>query len=657
MFRHRIRLTVVGTALITALSVCGAPVTPEAALGRIEAEAPQYKPGKIAAKMLLVHTHSSDAVPMVYVFAGGDGFAVAPADDAAPALLGYGTSFDPDNIPDNMRWWLDEYAQQIEWLQTHKLTVHKATGQDHERIYPLVTTLWNQRYPYNLLCPEDEGGKTYAGCVATAIAQIVNYHQWPQGPGIGTHSYLWNDRELSFDYGATTFDWANMADTYSQDSPANQCDAVAKLMYACGVGVNMKYTSEESGATPRRIPTFLREKLGYDIGTEYIGREYASAEEWDSMMYGELAAGRPILYGGASERGGHAFVCDGYDCDGFYHINWGWGGNADGYFLLSILDPRENGSGYNQRQNAVIGIQCPTSGTTRKIPLLAKWGFKWYPEYSTFGFKGAYLNYTPEDIVLMLGIRIVDQTETETYVKGHSRFIPGMDENDNCWGDRYINLIFPVHYPAGTYKVYPVARFMDSDEWQLIRVREGQDKFVTVRKASNGAMTYDGADPAGITSPLKFYDFHQVGQWKSGEIFSLECKVSNSQPSNFDAKFGFCIYKPGTDIASNCLWWDYTFEGNTDSYYKWKSSDPLTLPDGEYLMRAFDHNGVYLSDPVTVYVGEPSALGTIEAEGDGPVDVYNLQGMPVRKGVIADEATQGLPTGIYIVNGKKILVK
>ena len=287
------------------------------------------------------------------------GFIIISADDRLPEVLGYSDSgdFDIDQIPDNMKWWLSEYERQIE--QALSSTDADITGSTEHRagwtpIEPLVKSEWHQGAPYNNLCPTIDGQKTPTGCTATAMAQIMNYHQWPV-TGRGSHSYDWNGQTLSMDFSTVTFDWENMQDIYygSNDSPEAQ-NAVATLMLACGISTNMRYgliNGGGSGAYPYDVYKALFDYFDYDA--DYLERDGVELSDWENLIYNELVSQRPVLYTGVSSGSsgmiGHAFVCDGYSTDGLFHINWGWG-IGDGYFLLNGL------SGFTYYQDIVYGI-------------------------------------------------------------------------------------------------------------------------------------------------------------------------------------------------------------------------------------------------------------------------------------------------------------
>ena len=352
---------------------------------------PKRVKGSAASQLTMVNQFSG-----LYLFNVGDngGFVVVSNDDRTLPILGFSDKgvIDPDNMPDNMRAWLQGYADEIAWAKEHMPNNTKATtagavktpcrvgSHSTAAIAPLVTARWDQSTPFNDLCPEYSSGKKSAtGCVATAMAQVMYYHKWPQAataviPAYTTSGYGINMPSLP----ATTFDWDNMLDEYSNhwngsnweslpDYTAVQGTAVATLMQYCGSSILMNY-GPSSGANTDKVASALREYFGYNKSTtQFVSRSFYTAAKWADLMYHELANGRPVVYGGQSSSNGHEFVCDGYQyADGtdFFHINWGWGGLSDDYFVLSALDPHAQGiggssstDGYHFGQDAVIGIQ------------------------------------------------------------------------------------------------------------------------------------------------------------------------------------------------------------------------------------------------------------------------------------------------------------
>lgn len=327
----------------------------------------------------------------LYVFnvENDGGFVIVSNDDRTIPILGFSEkgSLDPDNMPSNMKAWLQGYADEIAWLAEHGQTTtgpkksrQKVGSHSTAAIAPLITTTWNQGTPYNNLCPTYDdpnygSGTCATGCVATAMAQVMKYHEWPIDatqpiPGYTSTSYRFNLPSLP----AITFDWANMKYDYSGSYTADEATAVATLMQYCGYSVEMDY-GPESGSNTSKVASALKEYFDYnDQTTQLVTRSYYTSANWADLIYHELANARPVVYGGQSSGGGHEFVCDGYMFDNgtdYFHINWGWGGKSDDYFVLSSLNPYAQGiggssseDGFHFMQEAVIGIQKSTDNGT-----------------------------------------------------------------------------------------------------------------------------------------------------------------------------------------------------------------------------------------------------------------------------------------------------
>lgn len=327
-----------------------------------------------------------------YVFnAGGDnGYVIVSGDDRTEPILGYVEqgSFDAENIPENMRSWLQLYADQIKYIVDNdiqptspKLNAKGKISYAKHSVPELLKTRWNQGHPYNLTCPKyykGDGTQDYpaSGCTATAMAQVVNFYKYPEKTIaiIPSHSNTY-----TLDNGTrktvtttpiprgTVIDWENMRDTYdcNGDHVHNAQDsAVANLLLICGQAVHMGY-GPSSGAN-FDTNTFVN-YLGFDNAC-YIGerRDYG-IDEWFDMLYKDISEGYPVLFSGFSSGGGHAFVLDGFDGENLFHVNWGWGGGSNGWFLVSILNPGDtsgigassSSDGYSMSQRALFNLRVP----------------------------------------------------------------------------------------------------------------------------------------------------------------------------------------------------------------------------------------------------------------------------------------------------------
>lgn len=360
----------------------------------------------------------------VYENANGEGWVMVAADDAVAPILAYSKTgqFRTDNMPDNVRNWLGKYDKFIQKVSEDGVVASKETQTQWNKlrkglpddpagtiiIGPLVQTQWDQDEPYNLYAPGSgttgEGSdKAYTGCVATAMAQVMKFWEWPV-QGNGSHSYqpvmdTWDEdgnytgqvivynTTLEAKFGETTYDWANMKKKHSTSDTQAQKKAVGTLMFHCGVGVEMQYGGYEydgSGAQTANYGDFnatnspcaqnaLWAYFGYKKdgltsymrdGYSYGGKQYYKSwtdADWTAMVKQELDKKHPILYAGTGNYGGHSFICDGYDSKNYFHFNWGWSGHNDGWYLLSNLVPGSGGAGggdysFSADQEVIIGI-------------------------------------------------------------------------------------------------------------------------------------------------------------------------------------------------------------------------------------------------------------------------------------------------------------
>lgn len=348
------------------------------------------------------------ATPAYYAFNVGEneGFVVVSGDDRTEEVLGYSDhgTFNDEKMPENMRAWLQGYADQIKWMDEQGITTQqarKAIAKSHRAmrhaVPALLTTTWDQGEPFNQSLPtyqdtQYQSGTAFTGCVATAMAQVMYYHRWPQGKmpeGIPAYSYTYYDSNYSQNYktysgsrkakSAITFDWDNMLDTYGYGYEDENAKAVATLMDYCGASVEMTY-GLGSGAQASKVAPALKKYFGYGEGTRYLLRSDFTAEGWQDVILDELYAGRPVIYGGLSSGGGHEFVCDGYSGSGYFHINWGWSGENDGFFLLSVLNPMDiSGAGasstydgFTYSQDITIVVPQGGSGESTSKYLMAE---------------------------------------------------------------------------------------------------------------------------------------------------------------------------------------------------------------------------------------------------------------------------------------------
>ena len=380
--------------LLPTLSLCAGSVSEAEARQKVQTFLQQRGKKTSSQRVKLMKKGRRTGAPAssvgYYLFNLGetDGFVIVSGDDRTTAILGYADSgsIHEDDMPDGLRYLLEGYEEQIANIPDEV----EAPLQTSSRapIGPLIKTNWNQGNPYNNLCPMIDGEHVVTGCVATSMAQVMFYHKCPATdcscapiPAYSTNTLNSAKEEIELAIpalGATSFDWKNMISNYeSGDNVVGTAEeqlAVAKLMQYCGSSIEMMYGLKNNGGSSaynEAIPFALKTYFGYDGGISHAYRKNYSYEAWVNLIYNELAAERPVILGGQSMGGGHSFVCDGYDTGDYFHMNWGWGSNGDGYFQLSVLQPRKYGfggrsslDGFSFGQDVVFGIQPPVDGNT-----------------------------------------------------------------------------------------------------------------------------------------------------------------------------------------------------------------------------------------------------------------------------------------------------
>ena len=492
----------------------------------------------------LAYTSKSEAKTCFYVFNIGDdeGFVIAGGDEAALEILGYCDhgSFDYDTAPDNFRWWLDQYTEQIAHAEAPSdealaaMAAHRAkAAQARANIAPLVQTKWGQDYPYNSEIPiYDSDEKRYVtGCVATAMAQVMYYHRCPETTGTGSNEYKSNKHIFSADFGSTTYDWDHMLASYSDDYTDEEAKAVGTLMYHAGVSVFMDYGTSASGAASEDIgPAFVK-FYGFDRSVRNEYRIYYSDEDWEDLVYNELAAKRPVLYSGSSSKygGGHQFICDGYDSEKeMFCFNWGWNGYCDGIYPLTgrgALKPNGNciggagnGADYTTGQMILVNVMKDKGGVESchlGLPLNL---FSDDPIYMMVGNKTYEDNYIYDKemgaVKLMLlyavtnmsciagnisffadapktyfdfGVKVVERGyDNIDYLTVKTRQELNRESGGISWSNMRFDYDLSQFEYNGVYELHPVFRITGTDEWFEIDVPVSETiPTVTITGAKN----------------------------------------------------------------------------------------------------------------------------------------------------------------------------
>ena len=599
---------------VISFAAAAAPLTPSEALAALRGSGSQE--GMRAARISGGEARPSyvaqaDGRNCFYVFGSesGAGYAVVAADDRLPILLGYSETgvFDADRMPCNLRWWLGEYEREISaYLAADpKAGMPEMRSGSRRQVAPLLTTKWNQDAPFNNDCPTDSktGKRSVTGCVATAMSQLMKHHEWPKVAKGFREGYSFEGVE---------FDWANMLDVYTDGKySATQSAAVARLMNVCGQSVDMKYASSASSAQSVKVGNALLEYFGYDPSIRMELRAAHTLDEWEDIVYEEVAAGRPVYFSGRTSEGGHAFICDGYLGNGYFHFNWGWGGSQDGWFRLFALNPKSGGigsfeGGYNDRQQIFTHVMPDTGRECEpQVLLVAQGGYRATVQDDNslrihFDYKGeesGFYNYKWHD------------SDVEIATRWESLDNPGKTVDEKGFT---VNLRTNTGYKAitvrpslagdGRWRVRIIYRGAGSEgEWTVLRGFDGLAQYVEVT-------VRDGV-PVEVSVPSEESDSLLVMNaatfaWDRPTVNtpqSVRVTLSNVGSETFDGyNIGLMLRPRGSQAAPAQVGWTYHYTlpaGRSDVI---EFNTGMEVPAGDY--------DLFLEQGGRLFGGQPVAL-------------------------------------------------
>lgn len=591
-------------------------------------------------------TKSSTQDSYYYVFniSQDQGFIIVSGDDRAKQILGYSDSgnYSTNNLPDNFRNWMAFYQKELTGLfATPETNVPVSlnnsgtfpspnlnTRRYASSINPLLGEIkWNQSHPYNLFCPVIDSIQTPAGCVATAMAQIMKYYQWPvQGNGKYSYKQTGIADSLKANFGNTTYDWTNMTNTYSIDSPPSIGDtAVATLTYHCGIAVNMMYNNDGSSAMSSEIPAAMSSFFGYDANAQLLSRDYYSATEWNDKLKQELNSSRPVLYGGADIDGaGHQFVCDGYDTNNLYHFNWGWGGHYNGYFELSSLNVETPGigggsGGYSIGQDLIVGIQKPTGSSikTYEINLLSNPSVDTtsIPRNAQFNFNYGFANLGGNTFTGEFAIALYQTNALVTpLILYRSVVLPSYFGNANAVAS---SLYIPSTIANGFYQIYPIYRGVGETEWKIMRSKTGTHKGLNanVTTSSISFSTPDVYPMLGLTDSLK-----TVGRLYTNETGRFTASVQNNG-GEYNSYLIFALKSVVTDEVTYVALHPVNIPTGTTKQVE--LSNEISLAPGEYsLYLLYDVNNDQSNPSMSILnpsENNPIRISILESPTTAPI--------------------------------------
>ena len=623
---------------------------------------PLASPGKFVSST--IKSASDEELYYIFNINQDQGFIIVSGDDEAIPILAYSYTggIEPSDVPPNFRKWIEGYKNQIRFIRSDPRADHSKINKHWElllsgntipsskstsSVEPLLTTQWNQSPYYNQLCPFDnnESELSVSGCVATAMAQIMKYWNYPER-GNGYHSY--NHEQLgviSANFGSAEYDWAAMPDVVNSPNPA-----VATLMFHCGVSVDMNYSAQSSGAYViiDRSPVVhcseyaFKTYFGYDPNLSGVLRENYTTEAWVQMLQTELEAGRPIEYAGFGAGGGHAFVCDGYDSNDFFHFNWGWAGYYDGYFAIDALDPGGTGigggsGGYNSGHQAVIGIRPPENQTALDLRLYDALSISENPLFyaDSFNIHSDIGNFGNNTFEGDLCVAIFDKDNT--FIE-YAKLIEGISLGDGLHFSNGLDFsnpgsfnLLPGDYSAGMF-------YRSEDEnWTALKDGDYTNLLNFNIYYSNDIEVYEDFTLSTGTTITR------------ESPFTVTTDILNDGESDFSGEFAVDLYDMEGYFAATIE--TRSAESLEAGYYYDDvifSSDGVSIDPGTYLM-ALTHKpsggdwilsgSSYATNPVKVIVKQAPLLPDIYEDNDSIETSYLI--IPTYSGSVAYVSTEG----------------
>ncbi|MCR5130270.1 MAG: C10 family peptidase [Prevotella sp.] len=450
-----------------------------------------------------VHSLNNKTASPYYIFnaSDGQGYVIVSGDERAREILGYSESgtLSEQTMPCGMKLLLDMYVQEIEALNVADAAITqrevcsktpKKVAENRTNISAMLSCQWGQDSPYNGQCPSSGYSRCIVGCAATATAQVMYYWGHQKGYDLASTAIpAYTTRELGLkceELPATTFDWASMKDNSSSDA------AAAKLCRYVGQALEMDYGTGSSEAWGSDIANVYRDYFGYDKHVRLVFRQDYDYNDYEQMMYDEMAAGRPVVITGSyidddgETWGGHSFVCDGYQASsGKYHINWGWDGSYDGYFALTALSGYYTSTStkgcFNIYMNSVMGIQPPVEGheyeeeeSRAAIADMSLTGARSFSrENSEQDFEGITIfngvyNHMQHNVELVAGLGVYDEAGKLLDVIAEAQL--GRFDRYDGFGLEFTfgNLALGQGLKEGTYYIRSISKGTeDGDDWKL----------------------------------------------------------------------------------------------------------------------------------------------------------------------------------------------
>lgn len=667
----------------------------------------QQQVSKARKQYLLNGSSSSETATSYYVFDNGSdkGFTIVSGDDELPEIVGYSAHGNSEHLmkTEGCAAFLKAYQKFVAAFTQGDAKARKILAEQRAlkadaryqqpKIDPLLGDIaWNQLTPYNKMCPIYKGSSLSAtGCVATAMAQVMMYYQYPKElkATIPAYTTTTNKLKVKAISKGEKYDWDNMLPTYTQGKyNTTQANAVAKLMFHCGAAVQMDY-GDSSGAWV--LPEDMSTYFGYDADLlQEVYRSFYTLAEWKEILDRELEAKRPILYGGAaSDESGHQFVCDGSDGEGLYHINWGWSGYSDGYFDITLLDPAVRGTGagtsangYNRNCSVIIGI-APDNGI-KDEPLVKEHSLyadayedhrkctitngerKNASEQFSLTVTPVFSNPTHNKFEGLVALGIRNEDGSYTPITQSKEVAMEAMKPDGEYKIYYPNFNLNYAFPVGTTVLYEIYSTDNGNNWDVCAYVENVVPFEL--EATSTSLTLNGNK---LSADLKSNEAIQLEKDNSFDI-----TIRNDSQREYLGLINVYTSETSTKPTFN--------EGSR------RAEEYMCVPAGESKTRTItlyqpanemyvwvtDRDGEILLDGVKFKVGESTGISQITAQNNVRISsaagvltivsaesklipVYSIGGQFITKlSLSAGIPVQvNLRPGIYIVAGRKVAVK
>lgn len=419
----------------------------------------------------LVKSCMRDGAPLYHLFnRNGGGFVLVAGSDQVRSVLAYSdtdTISTMDKMPPAMQEMIEAYGTYIHTVRQRAISSNpNDIPAPTKPVSPLTKTTWGQGTPYNTFCPMSDNGRCITGCVATAMAQIMKYYNYP-AQGTGGHSYQWNGQTLTAEPGAHTYNWSKMLPSYSSTTYTNEnVLAVAQLMYDCGLTCEAEYGTNVTWASIYR--QFV-DYFGYDSSSAWMYKYLTSNAQWERIINEELLVSRPVYYCAQNKsHEGHLFIVDGCDDKNYFHINWGWDGHQDGYFTLTLPDKLGE---YWDHASCIIGLKPGTETSevdftvalpyTLQTPICTLTGTA---NYATI--RGNFANHSTQDQKVEMGVRFISTTTGKTYYY-ENNYVETWKAKGEYEDFYFETRNLPI--AEDTYTIEPVYRLEGQTEWHTFR--------------------------------------------------------------------------------------------------------------------------------------------------------------------------------------------